>query len=91
MSWAEEQDWFGLEDLAIEAEQKAERAEELIKLGYWVQSDKKGVPLHAMTDSHLQNCINMINEGRLNRKWALSYLIREQKRRIALNYGKRQR
>ena len=82
MSWAEEQDWFGLEDLAIEAEQRAERAEELIKQGYWLQADLEPIALKSMTNRHLYNCIRMIEDGRLNRRWALPYLVAEQARRI---------
>lgn len=34
-----------------------------------------------MTDKHLANAIKMIEDGRLNRKWALPFLKGEQKRR----------
>lgn len=74
MSWAEEQDWFGLEDLAFEAEERVNEAKDLIEQGYWVQANLKKVPLKSMTIQHLQNCIRMIKEGRLNREWALPYL-----------------
>ncbi len=82
MSWAEEQPWFGLEDLALEAMQRQEEAMELIKQGIWVQKNGKKINLVCMTDRHLYNCIKMINEGRLNRPWALVYLVAEQARRI---------
>lgn len=80
--WAEEQDWFGMEEFwAIEAEKRAMRAEELIKQGYWLPADLEPIALRSMTDLHLYNCIKMINEGRLNRPWALPYLKREVERR----------
>ena len=84
MSWAEEQPWFGLEDLALEAMQRQEDAMELIKQGIWVQKNGKKINLVCMTDRHLTNCINMIENGRLNRPWALPYLKREQQRRLKL-------
>lgn len=81
MSWAEEQDWFGLEDLALAAEEEANQAEEeanqakkLIEQGYWLQNNGIAIPLINMELSHLINCIKMINDGRLNRVWALPYL-----------------
>ena len=77
MSWAEEQDWFGLEDLALAAEEQANQAEELIEQGYWLQNNGIAIPLINMELSHLINCIKMINDGRLNRVWALPYLKRE--------------
>ena len=84
MSWAEEQDWFGLEDLALEAREKARKAKELIKRGYWLQSNQEPIAIAAMSDRHLWNCIKMINDGRLNRPWALIFLVAEQARRINL-------
>lgn len=82
MSWAEEQDWFGLEDLALEAQERANKAKELIKQGIWLTAEQEPVPIRSMTDRHLWNCIKMINEGRLHRPWALLYLVAEQARRI---------
>ena len=82
MSWAEEQSWFGLEDLALEAEERDRDVKELIEQGYWVQADWEPIKLTDMTYRHLTNCINMIENGRLNRKWALPYLKAEQSRRL---------
>ena len=81
MSWAEEQDWFGTEDM-LENITERQDPRELIKQGYWVQNDWEPIALTAMTDHHLYNCIRMIEDGRLNRRWALPYLVAEQARRI---------
>lgn len=80
MSWAEEQDWFGTEDMA----EQYPDPEDAIKDGYWIQHDWEPIALTAMTYRHLTNCINMIENGRLNRPWALPYLKREQQRRLKL-------
>jgi len=85
MSWAEEQDWFGLEDLALEAQQRADEAKELIKQGIWLTASHQPTPLHSMTDRHIENCIRMIEDGRLNRKWALPYLRAEQAKRAKVS------
>lgn len=81
MSWAEEQDWFGTEDM-LESVPERQDPEELIKRGYWVQNDWEPIALTAMTDRHLYNCIRMIEDGRLNRPWALPYLKAEQQKRL---------
>lgn len=81
MSWAEEQPWFGLEDLALEAEERRMNAQELIQQNIWVQANGEEISLLCMADSHLYNCIRMIESGRLNRKYALSYLKKELQRR----------
>lgn len=82
MSWAEEQDWFGLEDLALEAEEQREDAKSKIEQGIWFQRGGVPISLKQMTYRHICNCINMIENGRLCRKWALPYLKAEQKRRL---------
>lgn len=80
MSWAEEQDWFGMEDaLALRG---FDDPEDAIEQGYWIQSDWEPIALTAMTYRHLCNCINMIESGRLNRPWALPYLKAEQQKRL---------
>ena len=81
MSWAEEQPWFGTEDMVLEAEERPD-PKEAIKRGYWIQNDWEPIAIKAMTDRHLLNCIRMIESGRLNRPWALVYLVAEQARRI---------
>lgn len=81
MSWAEEQDWFGLEDMALEARQRSADAMELIEHGYWLQKDLVPIALTSMSDRHIENCIRMIEDGRLSRPFALPYLKAEQSRR----------
>lgn len=81
MSWAEEQAWFGLEDLALEAEERRMDAQELIQQNIWLQANGEEISLLCMADSHLYNCIRMIEDGRLNRKYALPYLKKELQRR----------
>lgn len=81
MSWAEEQDWFGLEDYVLEIEDEREDACELIKQGIWVQANWEKINLRCMTDRHLYNCIRMIEDGRLHREYALPYLKAELNRR----------
>lgn len=79
MSWAEEQDWFGMEDaLALRG---FDDPEDAIEQGYWIQNDWEPIALTAMTEQHLRNSIRMIESGRLNRPWALPYLNKELKRR----------
>lgn len=81
MSWVEEQWWFGLEDLALEMQERVDESRELFKQGIWLTRERNPIPITSMTDQHLHNCIKMIEEGRLNRKWALSSLRNEQERR----------
>lgn len=77
MSWVEEQSWFGMEDLVID---RLDPHEEIL-CGNWVTKYGDCIPLKEMTDKHLANAIKMIEDGRLNRKWALPFLKGEQKRR----------
>ena len=88
MSWAEEQDWFGLEDLAFEAEAHQSTIEELVRQGTWTTKDGTEIPIPNMTDRHLYNAIKMIREGRLKREYALPILLNEQKRRNGSNKQK---
>lgn len=83
MSWAEEQSWFGTEDMS-DLGWEDEDPSELIKQGYWVCNDWEPIALTTMTNNHLINCVKMIKEGRLNRAWALPYLEKEIKRRNAI-------
>lgn len=80
MSWAEEQDWWGLEDLAIEAE-ASKSPQDLIEDEIWLQANGQEIYLEEMSIQHLNSCIRMIEDGRLHREWALPYLKQEQKRR----------
>lgn len=66
MSWAEEQQWFGLEDLALEA---VEVEEEIV----WETRNGDFIPISQMTTSHIENSINMILKS--NKKWRGGYLI----------------
>lgn len=80
MSWAEEQDWFGMEDaLALRG---FDDPEDAIEQGYWIQNNWEPILISSMTDRHIENCIRMIESGRLNREWALPYLKAEQERRM---------
>ena len=83
MSWAEEQSWFGTEDMIIDAEYVDPKEE--IERGRWIQKNWEAIELKAMTDKHLNNSINMIKNGRLARKWALPYLLFEKERRKQLS------
>ena len=81
MSWVEDQWWFGMEDMVIEARERQAEARRMIKQGYWMQADWEPIALRAMTDTHLNNCVKMIESGRLKRRWALPYLKAEIDRR----------
>ena len=83
MAWAEEQWWFGLEDLVLELEERRERVRSLfLNHHIWVgKGGEKAYNLNAMDETHIKNCIKMIKEGRLNRYWALPIFENEIKRR----------
>lgn len=81
MSWVEEQWWFGLEDLALAAEEQYYQTKHLIYNGIWTTKDGAKIPIDRMDDNHLKNSIRMIEEGRLDRKYALPILLSEKKRR----------
>ena len=71
MSWAEEQDWFGLEDLALETMQ-SERDIEYISIPAWRMADGNLIAIKDMDTSHIKNCIKMIY--RHNGTWRHQYL-----------------
>lgn len=71
MSWAEEQDWFGLEDLVLEAIQ-SERDIEYISIPAWRMADGNLIAIKDMDTSHIKNCIKMIY--RHNGTWRHQYL-----------------
>lgn len=80
MSWAEEQPWFGLEDLALAA---AYKADENIRKGIWIAKDGTKYLISKMQTSHIKNCIRMIQ--RSNYYWRPEYiepLTQELKRRV---------
>lgn len=68
MAWAEEQDWFGLEDLVIE---KLEEDEYNLIHKIWVTRDKVEIPINKMETSHIKNCIKCIEKS--NFKWRPEY------------------
>ena len=69
MSWAEEQPWFGLEDLAMAA---AYEQQENIERGIWIAKDGTKYLISKMQTSHIKNCIRMIQ--RSNYYWRPEYL-----------------
>ena len=79
MSWAEEQPWFGLEDLALATIYEEERD---IRNNIWIAKDGTKYSISEMTTSHIKNCIRMIQ--RSNYRWRPEYiepLTQELKRR----------
>ena len=77
MSWAEEQPWFGLEDLALDAIYKED-----LRNSIWIAKDGTKYSISEMTTSHIKNCIRMIQ--RSNYRWRPEYiepLTQELKRR----------
>ena len=78
MSWAEEQSWFGLEDLVI-AEQ--EEYEELLANNLWKTAKGEILKVSNMTTHHLKMCINKIKRDNW-RKDYLPILIKELNKRM---------
>ena len=79
MSWAEEQPWFGLEDLALDAIYKEDKD---LRNSIWIAKDGTKYSISEMTTSHIKNCIRMIQ--RSNYRWRPEYiepLTQELKRR----------
>ena len=79
MSWAEEQSWFGLEDLALEALYGSDYdlnsthlSVEFISIPAWRMKDGKLIAIRDMETSHIKNCIKMIY--RSNGTWRHQYL-----------------
>ena len=79
MSWAEEQSWFGLEDLALEALYGSDydldstrSSVEFISIPAWRMKDGKLIAIRDMDTSHIKNCIKMIY--RSNGTWRHQYL-----------------
>lgn len=69
MSYAQEQPWFGLEDLTLAAVYKQQ---ENIDKGIWIGSDGTKYLISKMQTSHIKNCIKMIQ--RSNYYWRPEYL-----------------
>ena len=79
MSWAEEQSWFGLEDLALEALYGSDydldstrSSVEFISIPAWRMRNGKLIAIKDMDTSHIKNCIKMIY--RSNGTWRHQYL-----------------
>lgn len=77
MSWAEEQSWFGLEDLALEAGSdydldSTRSSVEFISIPAWRMKNGKLIAIKDMDTSHIKNCIKMIY--RSNGTWRHQYL-----------------
>ena len=79
MSWAEEQSWFGLEDLALEAiygsdydSDSTRSSVEFISIPAWRMKNGKLIAIKDMDTSHIKNCIKMIY--RSNGTWRHQYL-----------------
>ena len=79
MSWAEEQPWFGLEDLALEALYGSDydldsthSGVEFISIPAWRMADGNLIAIRDMETSHIKNCIKMIY--RSNGTWRYQYL-----------------
>ena len=79
MSWAEEQSWFGLEDLALEALYGSDydldstrSSVEFISIPAWRMRNGKLIAIKDMDTSHIKNCIKMIYKS--NGTWRHQYL-----------------
>ena len=79
MSWAEEQSWFGLEDLALKAiygndyELDSTRSSvEIISIPAWRMKNGELIAIKDMDTSHIKNCIKMIYKS--NGTWRHQYL-----------------
>lgn len=79
MSWAEEQSWFGLEDLALEALYGSDydldstrSSVEFISIPAWRMKNGKLIAIKDMDTSHIKNCIKMIYKS--NGTWRHQYL-----------------
>ena len=81
MSWAEEQDWFGLEDQALEAlygsdydidSETLNEGIEFMVFPAWRMRNGKLIAIKDMDTSHIKHCIKMIYES--NGTWKYPYL-----------------
>ena len=86
MAWAEDQSWFGLEDLVIESMQKQEEIKDnFLKKGIWTTKSGTIIHISQMNINHLQNCINKCKRESW-RTYALPKLEKELKLRTIINY-----
>lgn len=81
MSWVEEQSWFGLEDIALEAiEYDALVREKFLSTGMWSTQYDGDIHLSQMTTIHIINCIKKCKREQW-RLWALPILENELSKR----------
>lgn len=76
MSWAEEQDWFGLEDLILDSRDcnlnSIHSGIEFISIPAWRMANGNLIAIRDMETSHIKNCIKIIY--RKNGTWRHQYL-----------------
>jgi hypothetical protein len=82
MAWAEEQSWFGLEDLVINNNQEQERIKNnFLKKDIWTTKFDDTIHISKMDNNHLKNCINKCKRDSW-RMYALPKLEKELKSRV---------
>ena len=89
MAWAEEQSWFGLEDIALKnGELEFEKKSDIQKHGYsWRTKTGECIYIKDMKTSHIINAINMIKRSiKANKPWRTSFL-----KPLLIEYKKRQK
>jgi hypothetical protein len=69
MSWAEEQDWFGTEDLVLN---QKETEQFQLENHLWETIDGSLIAIEDMDTNHIKNCIKMIYKS--NGRWRHEYL-----------------
>jgi hypothetical protein len=75
--WAEEQSWFGLEDLVLEQEEIQESIKiKFLQYQLWTTANGVSIHISHMSTSHLRNCINKCKRENW-RLYALPILIQE--------------
>lgn len=76
MSWIEEQDWFGLEDMAEQAFQEEKNGSDFdIDSMIWVTKDGNYTKISDMSTPHILNSINRIQKSVLRgNPWRVEYL-----------------
>ena len=72
MSWVEEQDWFGLEDLVLEAYYSNDMDSQVEYIPAWRMANGDLIAIEDMSTSHIKNCIKMIYKE--NGTWRREYL-----------------
>ena len=74
MTWAEEQDWWGLEDLLVDRMiiESNIPTDSITQEILWETKDLDLIPISQMTTHHIQNCIRMILKS--NKRWRGEYL-----------------